>query len=194
LAGGHFAGSRQDIGVGVAGRGLENAVLDVDVAGVGLKEFPTLGGGFAGESPGVVGVPDDGMGAAEKFEKLKEGRCSGKGVVGFDEDFDLPVIFLFLFLPPVEDFDRLAVVFVCEGGAPGAASEDAKVRSADLLGELGKGEEGGATGFVVTDEFEGGAEDASGMAGEGGADSWEAAGLFGEIGGEIDPVFKRAEF
>jgi hypothetical protein len=54
LAGGHFAGSRQDIGVGVAGRRLEYAVFDVDVAGVGLEMFPTIGGGFAGESPGVV--------------------------------------------------------------------------------------------------------------------------------------------
>ncbi len=178
----------------MAGGGLEDAVLDVDVAGVGLEMFPTIGGGFASKSPGVVRVPDDGVGAAEKLEKLKEGRCGGKSVVGFDEDFDLPVIFLFLFLPPVEDFDGLPVVFVCEGGAPGAASEDAKVRSADLLGKLGKGEKGGAAGFGVADEFEGGAEDAGGMAGEGGADSGEAAGLFGEIGGEIDPVFKRAEF
>ena len=194
MAGGHFAGSRQDIGVGVAGGGFENAVLDVDVAGVGFDLPPTIGGGFAGKSPGVVGVPDDGMGAAEKLEKFKEGRCGGKGVVGFDEDFDLPVIFLFLFLPPVEDFDGLAVVFVCKGGAPGAASEDAKVGSADLLGELGKGEEGGAACFVVADEFEGGAEDAGGMAGKGGADGWEAAGLFWEVGGEIDPVFERAEF
>ena len=178
----------------MAGGGFENAVLDVDVAGVGFELLPTIGGGFAGESPGVVRVPDDGMGAAEKFEKLKEGRCGGKGVVGFDEDFDLPAVFLFLFLPPVEDFDGLAVVFVCEGGAPGAASEDAKVGSADLLGELGKGEKRGAPGFGVADEFEGGAEDASGMSGEGGADGGEAAGLFGEVGGEIDPVFKRAEF
>ena len=173
---------------------MENAVLDVDVAGVGFELLPTIGGGFAGESPGVVGVPDDGMGAAEKFEKFKEGRCGGKGVVGFDEDFDLPVIFLFLFLPPVEDFDGLAVVFLCEGGAPGAASEDAKVGGTDLLGELGKGEKSGAPGFGVADEFKGGAEDASGMAGKGSADSGEATGLFGEIGGEIDPVFERAEF
>jgi hypothetical protein len=48
--------------------------------------------------------------------------------------------------------------------------------------------------FVVADEFEGGAEDAGGMAGKGGADGWEAAGLFWEVGGEIDPVFERAEF
>ncbi len=173
---------------------MENAVFDVDVAGVGLEMFPAIGWGFAGESPSVVGVPDDGMGATEKFEKLKEGRCGGKGVVRFDEDFDLPVVFLFLFLPPIEDFDRLAVVFVGEGGAPGATSEDAEVGGTDLFGELGKGEESGAPGFGVTDEFEGGAEDTSGMAGKRGTDSGEAAGLFGEIGGEIDPVFKRAEF
>ena len=173
---------------------MGDAVFDVDVAGVGLKEFPTFGGGFASESPGMVGVPDDGMGAAEKFEKLKEGRCGGKGVVGFDEDFDLPAVFLFLFLPPVEDFDGLAVVFVCEGGAPGAASEDAKVRSADLFGKLGKGEKGGTAGFGIADQFEGGAEDAGGMAGKGGADGGEATRLLGEVGGEIDPVFERAEF
>jgi len=71
LAGGHFAGSRQNIGVGVAGGGLENAVFDVDVAGVGFELLPTIGGGFASESPGMVGVPDDGMGAAEKFEKFE---------------------------------------------------------------------------------------------------------------------------
>ncbi|NCZ52486.1 MAG: hypothetical protein EBY81_01055, partial [Verrucomicrobia bacterium] len=92
------------------------------------------------------------------------------------------------------DFNGLAVVFVREGGAPSATTEDAKVRSADLLGQLGKGEEGGAAGFGVADEFEGGAEDAGGMAGKGGTDSGEAAGLFWEIGGEIDPVFERAEF
>jgi len=142
----------------------------------------------------MVGVPDDGMGAAEKFKKFEEGRCGGKGVVGFDEDFDLPVVFLFLFLPPVEDFDGLAVVIVCEGGAPGAPTEDAEVGGADLLGELGEGEESGAAGFGVANEFEGGAEDAGGMVGKGGTDSGEAAGLFGEIGGEIDPVFERAEF
>ena len=178
----------------MAGGGFENAVLDVDVAGVGFELLPTIGGGFAGESPSVVGVPDDGMGAAEKFEKLKEGRCGGKSIVGFDEDFDLPAVFLFLLLPPVEDFDRLAVVFFCEGGAPGATSEDAEVGGTDLFGELGKGEKGGAAGFVVADKFEGGAEDAGGMAGKGGTGSGEATGLFGEIGGEIDPVFERAEF
>jgi len=74
LASGHFAGSGQDIGVGVAGGRFENAVLDVNVACVGFELLPTIGGGFASESPGVVGVPDDGMGAAEKFEKLKKGR------------------------------------------------------------------------------------------------------------------------
>jgi hypothetical protein len=42
-----------------------------------------------------------------------------------------------MLLPPVEDFDGLTVVFVCEWGAPSAATEDTKVRSADLLGELG---------------------------------------------------------
>jgi hypothetical protein len=194
LAGGHFAGSGQDIGVGVAGGRLENAVFDVDVAGVGFELLPTIGGGFAGEAPGVVGVPDDGMGAAEKFEKSEEGRCGGEGVVGFDKDFDLPVIFLFLFLPPVEDFDGLAVVFFGEGSAPSAASEDAEVGGTDLFGELGKGEESGAPGFGVADEFEGGAEDSGGMACKGGTDSGEAAGLFGEVGGEIDPVFERAEF
>jgi len=194
LAGGHFAGSGQDIGVGVAGGRLENAVLDVDVAGVGFELLPTIGGGFAGESPGVVGVPDDGMGAAEKFEKFEEGRCGGKGVVRFDEDFDLPVVFLFLFLPPVEEFDRLAVIFVGKGCAPSTATEDAEVGGADLFGELGKGEEGGAAGFGVTDQFEGGSENAGGVAKEGTADSGEATGLFGEIGGKVDPVFERAEF
>jgi hypothetical protein len=178
----------------VAGGRFEDAVLDVDVAGVGFELLPTIGGGFAGESPGVVGVPDDGMGAAEKFEKLKKWRCGGKGVVGFDEDFHVPVVLLFLILPPVEDFDGLAIVFVGEGGAPGATSEDAEVGGTDLFGELGKGEKGGTAGFIVSDEFEGGPEDAGGMAGKGGTDSGEAAGLFGEIGGEIDPVFERAEF
>jgi hypothetical protein len=99
-----------------------------------------------------------------------------------------------LFLPPVEDFDRLAVVFVCERGTPSAATKDAKVRSGDLLGQLGEGEEGGATGFAIADEFEGGAENAGGVACERLSDGGEAAGLFGEIGGKIDPVFERAEF
>ena len=49
---------------------FEDAVLDVDVAGVGFELLPTIGGGFAGESPGVVGVPNDGMGPTEKFEKF----------------------------------------------------------------------------------------------------------------------------
>ena len=194
LAGGHFAGSGQDIGVGVAGGRLENAVFDVDVAGVGLEMFPTIGGGFAGESPGVVGVPDDGMGAAEEFEKFEEGGCRGESIVSFDKDFHLPAVFLFLFLPPVEEFDRLAVIFVREGGAPSTATEDAEVGGADLFGELGKGEEGGAAGFGVTDQFEGGSENAGGVASEGAADSGEATGLFGEIGGKVDPVFKRAKF
>ena len=194
LAGGHFAGSWEDVGVGVAGGRLEDAVLDVDVAGVGLEMFPTIGGCFASKAPGVVGVPDDGMGAAEKFEKFEEGRCGGKGVVGFDEDFHLPLVFLFLLLPPVKNFDGLAVVLVHEGGAPSAATEDAKVRSADLLGQLGKGEESGAAGFGVAHEFEGGTENAGGVAGEGAADSGEAAGLFRKIGGEVDPVFERAKF
>ena len=139
LAGWHFAGSGQDISVGMPSRRFEDAVLDVDVAGVGFELLPTIGGGFAGKAPGVVGVPDDGMGAAEEFEKFEEGRCGGKGVVGFDEDFYLPLVFLFLLLPPVKNFDGLAVVFVREGGAPSATTEDAKVRSADLLGQLGKG-------------------------------------------------------
>ncbi len=125
LAGGHFTGARQDIGVGMAGRGLENAVLDVNVPGVGLEVPPTFGRCFAGKAPGVVGVPDDGMGAAEEFEKFEEGWGGGKGVVGFDEDFHLPAVFLFLFLPPVEEFDRLAVIFVGQWGAPSAATEDA---------------------------------------------------------------------
>ena len=114
--------------------------------------------------------------------------------MGFDEDFHLPFVFLFLFLPPVEDFDRLAVVFVGERGAPSAATEDSEIRSADLLGQLGEGEKGGATGFGVADEFEGGAENAGGVADEGLADGGEAAGLFREIDGEIDPVFERAKF
>lgn len=194
LAGGHFAGSGQDIGVGVAGRRLEDAVLYVDVADMSLEMFPSVGGGFAGQAPGVVGVPDDGMGTAEECEKLKEGRGGGKGVVGFDKDFDLPLVFLFLFLPPVKEFDGLAVVFVGKGCAPSTATENAEVRSADLFGELGKGEEGGAAGCGVADEFKGGAENAGGVAGEGGADGGEATGLFGEVGGEIDPVFERAEF
>ncbi len=194
LAGGHFAGSGQDISVGMPSGGFEDAVLDVDVAGVGFEMFPTIGGGFAGKAPGMVGVPDDRMGAAEEFEKFEEGRCGGKGVVGFDEDFHLPLVFLFLFLPPVQHFDGLTVVFVREGGAPSTATEDAKVRSADLLGQLGKGEEGGAAGFGVAHEFERGAENAGGVAGEGTADGGESAGLFRKIGGEVDPVFKRAQF
>ena len=154
LAGGHFAGSGQDISVGMPSRRFEDAVLDVDVAGVGLEMFPAIGGGFAGKAPSVVGVPDDRMGAAEEFEKLEEGGCGGESVVGFDEDFHLPLIFLFLLLPPVQDFDGLVVVFVREGGAPSATTEDAKVGSADLIGQLGKGEEGGAAGFSVADEFD----------------------------------------
>ena len=114
--------------------------------------------------------------------------------MGFDEDFHLPAVFLFLFLPPVEEFDRLAVIFVGQWGTPSAASEDAEVRSADLFGELGKGEEGGAAGFGVTDEFEGGSENTGGVACERLADGGEATGLFRKIGGEIDPVFERAEF
>jgi len=154
LAGGHFAGSGEDIGVGMTGGRFEDAVLDVDVAGVGFEMFPAIGGGFAGESPGVVGVPDNGMGAAEEFEKFEEGRCCGESVVGFNKDFHLPAVFLFLVLPPVEEFDGLVVVFVGKRGTPSAAAENAKVRSADLLGQLGKGEEGGAAGFGVADEFE----------------------------------------
>ena len=61
LAGGHFAGSRQDIGVGVAGRRFEYAVFDVDVAGVGFEMFPAIGWGFAGETPGVVGSIGGGL-------------------------------------------------------------------------------------------------------------------------------------
>jgi hypothetical protein len=194
LAGGHFTSSRQDIGVGVKGGRFEDAVLDVDMAGVGLEVLPTFGRCFAGESPSVVGVPDDGMGTAEEFEKFEEGRCGGESVVGFDEDFHLPAVFLFLFLPPVKNFDRLAVIFVREGSAPSAATEDAKVRSADLLGQLSEGEESGAASFGVANEFEGGAENPGGVAGERLADGGETAGLFGEIGGEVDPVFERAEF
>jgi hypothetical protein len=194
LAGGHFAGSRQDIGVGVAGRRFEYAVFDVDVAGVGFEMFPAIGGCFSGETPSVVGVPDDGMGAAEEFEKFEEGRCGGESVVGFDKDFHLPAVFLFLFLPPVEEFDRLAVIFVGEGGAPSAATEDAEVGGADLFGELGKGEEGGAAGFGVANEFEGGSENMGGVACERLADGGETTGLFGEIGGKVDAVFERAEF
>jgi len=194
LTGGHFAGSGQDIGVGVAGGGFEDAVLDVDVPGVGLELFPTVGGCFAGKTPGVVGVPDDGMGAAEKFEKFKEGRCGREGVVGFDEDFNLPVVFLFLILPPVEDFDGLAVVFFGKRSAPGAATKDPEVRGADLFGELGKGKKGGAAGFGIADEFKRSAENAGGVAGERLADGGEATRLFGEIGGQVDSVFERAEF
>ena len=173
---------------------FEYAVLDVDVAGVGLEMFPTIGGCFSSEAPSVVGVPDDRMGAAEEFEKLEEGRCGRKGVVGFDENFHLPLVFLFLFLPPVEEFDGLAVVFVREGGTPSAATKDAKVRSANLLGQFGKGEEGGAAGFGVADEFEGGTENAGRVASKGAADGGESAGLFRKIGGEVDPVFERAKF
>jgi len=194
LAGGHFSGSRQDIGVGVAGGRFEDAVLDVDVAGVGFEMFPGVRGCFSCEAPRVVGVPDDGMGAAEKFKKFEEGRCGGEGIVSFDEDFHLPLVFLFLLVPPIKDFDGLAVIFVREGGAPSAATEDAKVRSADLLGQLGEGEESGTTGFCVADEFERGAENAGWVAGEGLADRGEASGLFGEVGGQIDSVFERAEF
>jgi hypothetical protein len=156
--------------------------------------FPAIGWGFSGESPSVVGVPDDGMGAAEEFEKFEEGWGGGEGVVGFDKDFHLPAVFLFLFLPPVEEFDRLAVIFVGKGCAPSTATEDAEVGGADLFGELGKGEEGGAAGFGVTDQFEGGSENTGGVASEGATDSGEATGLFRKIGGEIDPVFERAKF
>ena len=178
----------------MASGGFEDAVLDVDVAGVWLEMFPAIGGGFSSEAPSVVRVPDDGMGAAEEFEKFEEGRCGRKGIVGFDEDFYLPAVFLFLLLPPVKNFDGLAVVFVREGGTPSAATEDTKVGGADLLGELGEGEESGTAGFCVADEFEGGAENAGGVANEGTADRGEASGLFREIGGEIDPVFERAKF
>lgn len=194
LEGGHFAGSGQDISVGMPSRRFEDAVLNVDVAGVGLEMFPTIGGGFPSEAPGVVGVPDDGVGAAKKFEKFKEGRCGREGVVGFNEDFDLPVVFLFLFLPPVEDFHGLAVVFFGKRSTPGAATEDAKVRGPDLFGELGEGEEGGTSGFGIAHEFEGGTENAGGVASEGTADSGEATRLFRKIGGEVDPVFERAKF
>ena len=194
LAGGHFAGSGQDISVGVAGGRFEDAVFDVNVAGVGLEIFPAIDRGFAGKAPGVVGVPDDGVGAAEEFEKFEKGRCGGKGVVGFDENFHLPAVFLFLVLPPVKDFDGLVVVFVREGGTPSTTTEDAKVGGADLFGELGKGEEGGAAGFGVAHEFEGGTENAGGVASEGTADSGEATGLFRKIGREVDPVFERAKF
>ena len=135
----------------MAGGGLEDAVLDVDVSDMGLELLPAFGGGFTGQAPGVVGVPDDGMGAAEEFEKFEEGRCGGEGVVGFDEDFHMPAVFLFLLLPPVQDLDGLPVIFVREGGAPSATTEDTKVRSADLLGQLGKGEEGGPAGLGVAD-------------------------------------------
>jgi hypothetical protein len=194
LAGRHFTSSRQDIGVGVTGGRFEDAVLDVDMAGMGFEMFPTVGGCFSGESPSVVGVPDDGVGTAEEFEKFEDGRCGGESVVGFDEDFHLPAVFLFLFLPPVDDFDGLAVVFVREGGAPSATPENAEVRGIDLFGELGEGEESGAAGFSVANEFEGGSENAGGVASEGGADSVEAFGLFGEVCGEVDPVFKGAKF
>jgi hypothetical protein len=194
LAGGHFAGSRQDVSVGVAGGRFEDAVLNVDVAGVRFEMFPGVSGCFSCEAPGVMGVPDDGMSAAKKFEKFEEGRCGRKGVVRFNENFHLPVVFLFLFLPPVEDFNSLAVVFVGKRGTPSAAAENAKVRGADLLGELGEGKEGGAASFGIADEFEGGAENAGGVACERLSDGGEAAGLFGEIGGKIDSVFERAEF
>ncbi len=68
LAGGHFAGSWEDVGVGVAGGGLEDAVLDVDVADVGLEMVPGIGRAFPCEAPGVVRVPDNGVGVAEEFE------------------------------------------------------------------------------------------------------------------------------
>jgi hypothetical protein len=194
LAGGHFAGSGQDVGVGVAGGRFEDAVLNVDVAGVRFEMFPGVSGCFTCEAPGVMGVPDDGMGAAEEFEKFEEGRCGRKGVVGFDEDFHLPLVFLFFFLPPVQDLDGLVVVFVCKGGTPSATSENTKVRGADLFGELGEGKEGGATGFGIADELEGGAENAGGVASKGAADGGEAAGLLRKIDGEVDPVFERAKF
>jgi hypothetical protein len=194
LAGGHFTSSGQYICVGMTGGRFEDAVLDMNVARVGLEMFPAVGRCFSGKAPGVVGVPDDGMGTAEKFKKFDEGRCGREGVVGFDEDFHLPAVFLFLFLPPVEEFDRLAVVFVCKGCAPSTTTEDAKVGGADLFGELGKGEKGSAAGVGVADEFERGAENAGGVASEGGADRGEATGLFRKIGGEVDPVFERAKF
>jgi hypothetical protein len=157
LAGWHFAGSGQDVGVGVPSGRFEYAVLDVDVPGVGLEVLPTFGRCFAGKAPRVVGVPDDGMGTAEKFEKFEEWRCGGESVVGFDEDFYLPLVFLFLLLPPVEDSDGLEVVFFRERGSPSTTTKDTKVRSTDLFGELGEREESGAAGFCVTDELEGSA-------------------------------------
>jgi hypothetical protein len=117
-----------------------------------------------------------------------------EGVVGFDKDFHLPAVFLFLFLPPVEKFDGLAVIFVGQWGTPSAASEDAKVGGTDLFGELGKGEKSGAAGFGVTDQFEGSAENTGGVACERLADGGEATGLFRKIGGKVDAVFERAEF
>ena len=87
----------------------------------------------------------------------------------------------------------MAVVFVRERGSPSAAPENAKVRSPDLFGELGEGEEGGTTGFRIADEFERSAENASGVAVKGLADGGEATGLFRKISGEVDPVFERAE-
>jgi len=74
LAGGHFTGSGQDVGVGVASGRFEDAVLNVDVAGVGFEMFPGVSGCFACEAPSVMGVPDDGMSAAEEFEKFEKGR------------------------------------------------------------------------------------------------------------------------
>ena len=114
--------------------------------------------------------------------------------MGFDEDFDLPAVFLFLLLPPVEDFHGLAVIFFRERSAPSPATEDAEVGGADLLGQLSEGEESGAASFGIADEFEGGSENAGGVAGEGLADGREAAGLFRQISGEVDSVFERAEF
>ncbi|NBS50907.1 MAG: hypothetical protein EBS97_09985, partial [Verrucomicrobia bacterium] len=73
------------------------------------------------------------------------------------------------------------------------ATEDAEVGGADLLGQLSEGEESGAASFGIADEFEGGAENAGGVAGERLADCGEAAGLFSQISGEVDPVFERAE-
>ena len=111
LAGGHFSGSGQEIGVGVAGGRLENAVFNVDVAGVGPEMFPTIGGGFAGEAPGVVGVPDEGMGTSEEFEQFEEGGCCGEGVVGFDKVFHVQVVLLFFFLSHCTALDGLVVFF-----------------------------------------------------------------------------------
>ncbi|MCX6947883.1 MAG: hypothetical protein NTU87_08535 [Verrucomicrobia bacterium] len=82
-----------------------------------------------------------------------------------------------MFLPPVEEFDSLAVIFVGQWGTPSAASEDAEVGGADLFGELGKGEQGGATGLGVANQFEGSAENTGGVASEGATDSGEAPGL-----------------